>query len=62
MDIEERAEKYVNSLDPISIGGISIDAKKNKGIWKAIRDAYLAGAGQAQRDYVKHYERDAKPQ
>jgi len=50
-DIEERAERYADSLAqerPYRVGPQGI---------RLIRiEAYLAGAAQAQKDYVAHYE------
>lgn len=52
MDIEDRAERWARELanerDLSDYG---------PGIHEELVEAYLAGAGQAQRDYVQHYER-----
>jgi hypothetical protein len=59
MDIEERAERWARDHVPTRLDGATLASNLVIQWTELLRDAYLAGSAQTQRDYVAHYEGNA---
>jgi hypothetical protein len=58
MDIEDRAEKWARDHAPTRLNGIDQPPEHHHQLVEIIRDAYLAGSAQTQKDYVAHFGMD----